>query len=109
MPVAFQMMRFPFVCQLNVKDLFQSINQLGIADGKRYLDAMTQIASHEVGAAEINLLVPSIPKIVDTAVLQEPAYDAADADIVTESADRRPQAAKSTYSRSTLTPACDAR
>ncbi|MGA8557510.1 MAG: hypothetical protein WB630_24110, partial [Candidatus Acidiferrales bacterium] len=51
MPVAFQMMRFPFVCQLNVKDLFQSINQLGIADGKQYLDAMTQIASHEVGAA----------------------------------------------------------
>ena len=85
MPVASQMMRFPFVGQLSVKNVLQAPNQFGIADRKEDFDAMTQVAPHEVGAAEINFLGPSVPEIVDAAMLQKPAYDAGDADIITES------------------------
>jgi hypothetical protein len=69
MPVALQVMRFPFVGQLRVKNVLQASNQLGIADRKEDFDAMTQVAPHEVGAAEINFLGPSVPEIVDTAML----------------------------------------
>ena len=68
-PVALQMMSFPFVGQLNIKNVFQATNQLGAADRKEDFDSMTQVPSHEVGAAEINLLGPSVPEIVDAAVL----------------------------------------
>ena len=51
---------------------------------------MTQVASHKVGAAEINLLGSSVLEIVDAAMLQELAHDARDADIFTESTDQRP-------------------
>ena len=68
-PVALQIMRFLFVGQLNVKNVLQATNQLGIADRKEDFDTVTQIASHEVGAAQINILGASVPEIVDAAVL----------------------------------------
>ncbi len=69
LPVTLQMMRFPFVGQLNVKNVLQATNQLWIADRKEDFDAMTQVASHEVGAAEINFLGSSVPEIVNAAML----------------------------------------
>ena len=69
MSVALQKMRFPFICQLNVKNVLQATNQLGIAYRKEDFDAVTQVASHEVGAAEINVLSSSVPEIVDAAML----------------------------------------
>lgn len=39
--VALQIMGFPFVGQLNVKDILQPTNQLGIADRKNDFNAMT--------------------------------------------------------------------
>jgi len=67
--VALQMMRFPFVGQLNVKDVFQTTNQLEIADRKENFDAMTQVTSHKVCAAKVNFLGSSIPEIVGSAML----------------------------------------
>jgi hypothetical protein len=72
MPVASQMMRFPFVGQLSVKNVLQATHQLGIADRKKDFDAMTQVAPHEVGAAEIKFLGSSVPKILDAAMLSKP-------------------------------------
>jgi hypothetical protein len=67
--VALQMVRFPFVGQLNVKNALQATNQPGIDDRKEDFDAITQVASHEVGAAEINFLGSPVPEIVDAAML----------------------------------------
>jgi hypothetical protein len=63
------MVRFPFVGQLNVKNALQATNQPGIDDRKEDFDAITQVASHEVGAAEINFLGSPVPEIVDAAML----------------------------------------
>ena len=69
MSVTLQMMRFPFVGQLNVKDVFQTTNQLEIADRKENFDAMTQVPAHKISAAEIDFLGSTIAEVVDTAVL----------------------------------------
>src|SRR5438477_271905 len=50
--VALQMMSFLFVGQLDVKNVLQATNQLGAVDRKEDFDSMTQVPSHEVGAAE---------------------------------------------------------
>src|ERR1700719_3633054 len=102
MAVALQIMRFPFISQLNVKNVFQAANQLGTANRKKDFHAMTQVASHEVCTAEINLLSPSVPEVVDATMLQEPPDDAYNADIVTESADQRPQATKPAHEQVNL-------
>ena len=67
--VALQMMSFLFVGQLDVKNVLQATNQLGAVDRKEDFDSMTQVPSHEVGAAEINFLGTSVPEIIDAAVL----------------------------------------
>jgi len=77
-------MRFLFIGQLDVKYALQAANELRLSDGKEDLNAMAQIASHQVGAAEINFFYPSVPKIVDPTMFQEPANNACDPDIFAE-------------------------
>src|SRR5262245_60434374 len=62
--VALQMMSFLFVGPLKVKNVFQATNQFGTADRKEDFDPMTQVPSHEVGAAKINFLGTSVPEII---------------------------------------------
>jgi hypothetical protein len=69
MTVASQVVTLPFVGQLNAKNSLQAVDQLGIADRENDFDAMTQVPSHQVGAAKINLFGSSIPEIVDATVL----------------------------------------
>lgn len=59
---ALQKVRFPFIRQLYVKNVFQAANQLRIFDREEDFDPMTQIASHEIRAAQINLLGSSFRK-----------------------------------------------
>src|SRR4029077_5930792 len=96
------MMGFLIIGQLNIENVFQATKQLGIANWKNDLDAMTQVASHEVSAAEINFLVAPVPEIVDPTMLQKTAHDTGNADIVAESANQRPQAAESSYQQVNL-------
>ena len=67
--VASQVMGFPFVRQLKVKNVLQAMHQPCIADREEDLDAMTQVAPHEVSTAEIKFLHSAVPKIIDTAML----------------------------------------
>ena len=63
---------------------------------------MTQVAPHKVRAAEINLLRPSVPEVVDAAMLQEPAHNARDANIIAEPFDQRAQATESSHKQVNL-------
>src|SRR5215469_16592037 len=92
MSVAPQVMGFFFIGQLNVKYVLQATDQPRMADWKDDLDAVAQVAPHEIGAAKINFLGSAIPKIVDSAMFQEPAHNARHPDVVTESIHQRPQA-----------------
>src|SRR5262249_54059113 len=51
MSVVSQVMRLPFVSQLKVKNILQTMHQFRIADRKEDLDTMTQVPPHEVGTA----------------------------------------------------------
>src|ERR1700677_3947562 len=56
--------------------------QACVAHREDYLDAAEEIARHPIGAAEINLRASVVAEIKDPAVLEEPAHDAGDADVV---------------------------
>src|ERR1700716_3634509 len=56
-----------------------------------------QIARHPVGAAEVDLRLAAVLEIKDSAVLEEPAHDTADADAIADTTNPRPQRANAAH------------
>src|SRR5436190_23926455 len=85
------------VSQVGGQDLIaQPALELLALHGKEHLDTMVQVSSHQVCAAEIDLLLTAVFEIEDPAVLQESADDARNADVLAKSRQPWSQAADST-------------
>ena len=63
------------------KIVFQVLFQLRVGDRRYYLDPAVQIARHPIRAAHIDLVVTAVSKIIDPAMFEQTADDAADLDI----------------------------
>ena len=65
-------------------------DEVRIAHGEHHLDASVEVAGHEVGAAEEDLLVATVPEPEDAAVLEEAPDHRDHADRLRDSGDPRP-------------------
>src|SRR4051794_35585830 len=54
---------------------------------------MIEVAPHQVGAPQVDLLLVAVLEIIDTTVLEKPSDDARHSNIFAHSGDARPQAA----------------
>src|SRR5262249_49548942 len=59
--------------------------------GEHYFDALIEVARHPVGAAQINKGLATVLEVEDSAVLQEPAHDAAHSNLLTDASEVRAQ------------------
>src|SRR5437762_9260769 len=67
--------------------------QMAVFEARHHLDPLIEIAGHQIGAAEIDLLAASVAEVPDATVLQETSDDAAHADVVADPGDAGPQTA----------------
>ena len=73
------------VLQITLEDVLPQIaGMLRVGYGEHHLDPVIQVARHQVGAAQVDLVMTIVEKIVDAAVLKEAAHDADHADIPAE-------------------------
>ncbi len=63
-----------------------ALAERGIFEGENHFDAFVEIAGHPIGAAEKHLRLAAIFKIVDAAVFEKAADDAAHADAAADAA-----------------------
>src|SRR5208283_2562063 len=73
--------------------VFQHANQSLALYREQHLDAAIQVAWHQVGAAEVDLLVAAVAEVKNAAVLEEATHDAGYLDVVADAGDAGPQAA----------------
>src|SRR5690606_10959237 len=74
--------------------LDQALFKLRIEDGKHALNAAEEIAAHPVGAADVHFrLVAGVLEVINAAVLQEAAHDAAHPDVLAHPLDAGHEAA----------------
>src|SRR5262249_35698828 len=85
------------VRQVDLEDLLEAAEQLRVRNGKNNLLAVAQIATHQIGAAQVDLLGASVAKVIDPAVFKKSPHDAGYADVLTPSRYSRPQTAESTH------------
>src|SRR5262249_55205511 len=69
------------------------------SDGEHYFDALIKVARHPVGAAQVNQGLAAVLEVEDSAVLQEPAHDAAHSDLLTDASEARAQCAGAAYDK----------
>ncbi len=67
------------------------IAQLGRLDRKGDFDPAKKISRHPIGAGEIDFGLPAIFEIIDPAVLEKPADDADDANVIAQARNLRSQ------------------
>src|SRR5262245_27186521 len=60
-------------------------------DRKEHFNTAIEIPVHDVGAAQINFLIPAVFEQIHARMLQETSDDTGNADVLTESRDARPQ------------------
>src|ERR1019366_3279487 len=75
----------------------QTRDNRAVDDRKQELHAAVQIARHQIRAADVNLFLSAVLKVVDTAVFQEAADHASDGDVVADARDAWSQAAEATH------------
>ena len=81
--VGLHMSGFDHVGQVDGKHLVvDKADQRGVFHWKGHLYPAVKVAGHHVCAAEVNLFVASIPKIENAAMLQEPAHDTRNLDVI---------------------------
>src|SRR5258706_8296874 len=71
----------------------EPLAQVSVLDGECQFDASEEVARQPIGAAEENLRLASILKIIDPAVFQKPVHDAAHSNVFAETLEARPKAA----------------
>src|SRR5262249_43055898 len=67
--------------------------------GEHYFDALIEVARHPVGAAQINKGLAAVLEVEDSAVLQEPAHDAAHSNLLTDASEVRAQGAGAAHDK----------
>src|SRR3954469_22224599 len=80
-------------CHGGVEEGLQVLAGRLVADLEQHLDAAVEVAVHEVGAADPPLRLAAVGECHDPGVLQEAAHDRADADVLRQAVDARPQRA----------------
>src|SRR5829696_588021 len=93
------------VGQHDVQDLLEPAGQVGVGDRGDDLDPQVEVAGHEVGRADVVLAAAAVGEVPDAAVLQEPADDGADPDVVAHPRDPGPQPADAPPDQVDLDPA----
>src|SRR5271166_2812990 len=89
---------FGLLSQIGLKDLIaDQLNQGLVLHREVHLDSPIQVAWHEVRAAEIHLLFPTVVEIKDAAMLEEPPYYAGDLDIFADARQSWAQAADAAH------------
>src|SRR5208282_2217871 len=73
--------------------MHHAVAQQRVLEREQNFDALVQIAVHPIGAADVDFGLAAVLEVKNTAVLQEPAHDAAHADAVADAANSRPQRA----------------
>src|SRR6185436_19755124 len=76
--------------------LAQMLDDLLVADGHEDLDATIEVPLHQVGAPEIDLLVPAVGEPEQPRMLEEPSDDRAHVDPLAHLRDARTKAADTT-------------
>src|SRR6266498_2437650 len=77
----------------NVQDLLEAGGELGVVHRRDHLDAHVEVARHEVGGADVELLLPAVGEHEHAGVLEEAPHDGAHPDVVADPWHARPQAA----------------
>src|SRR5918994_2950270 len=72
------------VGELDVEEAADLLPVVGFAQGEELLDAPVEVALHQVGAAEVDLLVLALPEGVDSRVLQAPSHQREHPDILAD-------------------------
>ena len=86
------------VGQVGGKDfVLEPCAELRVFDRKEDLAALEEVARHPVRAAAVDVLFAAVREVEDAAVFQEPAHDAADADVLAETLDAGPQRADAAH------------
>ena len=65
----------------------------GFSTGKRTFDTPVKVTRHQIGTAEIYLLISTVMEIIDPGMLEESAYDRTDGDILADTGNSRAEAA----------------
>src|SRR5262249_1188353 len=77
--VALQCACLRVVHEINCQDRLPQVPfEPRVLDGKEHLDAPIQIAIHQIGAPQVNLLRTTVGEVVDPAMLKESPDDAPD-------------------------------
>ena len=81
--VGHHMSGFDHVGEINSKHLVvDKVDQRGVFHRKDHLYPAIKVARHHVRAAEVNLFVAGIAKIENATMLQEPAHDTRNLDVI---------------------------
>src|SRR5437899_9386295 len=84
-------------CQVGLENfVFDALAQESIFYRINNFDSFVEIAGHPIGAAEVDLLLASVGKTENTAVLEETSHDASHCNVVAHTANSRPQRAHAT-------------
>src|SRR5215216_1220866 len=92
------------VGQHDVQALLEPAGQVGVGDRGDDLDPQVEVAGHQVGRADVVLAPPAVGEVPDAAVLQEPADDGADPDVVAHPRNPRPEPADAPHDQVDLDP-----
>src|ERR1019366_6665498 len=83
------------VCGQNL--MHHAVAQQRVLEREQDFHALVQIAMHPIGATEVDFRLAAVLKVIDAAVLEEPAHDTAHADTVAEAANPRAQRANAAH------------
>ena len=109
-PSAWRMPRLDIVGQAGFQDFVpHPVPQLAVLHWEDGFNAAEKIARHPVRAAQENLRLAAVLKIINPAVLQKAVHHAAHRDVVADPGPLRPQTADAAHQKINSTPACDAR
>ena len=98
------------VGQIHFEDLMPDpLHQARALHGKHDLDPVVEIAQHQIRTAQEDLFAASIAEVIDARMLQESADHAGNPDAVADPGTPGRRQHNPRTSRSTCTPACDAR
>jgi len=99
-PVWIEKTRFDVIGEVSWHDNFEKLSpKFKIENRKNDFDAAVKIAWHKIGAAQIDVRVPTVVKNIDAAVFEETVDDTSDSDVLTEARNPWAQAANPAYQK----------
>jgi len=99
-PVWIEKTGFDVIGEVSWHDNFEKLSpKFKIENRKNDFDAAVKIAWHKIGAAQIDVRVPTVVKNIDAAVFEETVDDTSDSDVLTEARNPWAQAANPAYQK----------